>query len=466
MNEVQRNTGKSVEDQIRESSFISQIALLDSPADINVLSGTRGGGKSRAILNSFLKHVDRYKEEWHGIYFRRRYKDLEAFKREARKVFKYYYPEAEFNKSESIWYFPNGATYSINHGLTEEDAGDFQGHQYAHMSFDELTTFPDMKFYDAVRGSNRSSNPMIKCVTIIACNPYGPNHNKVKQRFISRAGWYEFYVVDGLLHLNISSSFIENKYILNQDVYLKTLLSDPNPQRRRAWVLNDWDIVSGGIIDDCYSRTLHRIKKLTQQEIKDNLEVDVILDWGSAKPYAVLFIARARQSFVSNNRIYLRGDIFIIDEIYGSVGENKGTGETPRQVEDKIIEKIKKEGYHVIRYLADNQIFQEHGIPSIATHFERLNFEAVKKGHNSRIQTLNILREKLMNAKPDKFNNREKTALYITENCINWLNITPTITRSERNPEDSDENAEDHLYDCTRYYLQYESMPVKILEMK
>jgi hypothetical protein len=46
-----------------------------------------------------------------------------------------------------------------------------------------------------------------------------------------------------------------------------------------------------------------------------------------------------------------------------------------------------------------------------------------------------------------------RPGLIIFETCVNLIRTLPTLPLDERNPEDIDTNAEDHLYDALRYGL-------------
>ena len=55
---------------------------------------------------------------------------------------------------------------------------------------------------------------------------------------------------------------------------------------------------------------------------------------------------------------------------------------------------------------------------------------------------------------------------FIFNTCLHAIRTLPTIPRSEKDPEDSDTNAEDHIYDCIRYQLftkNYKYIPMDVV---
>ena len=462
--------------KILEKLFFSQFAVYQSDADVVFLHGNRGGGKTDSILYSFLKNVGMgYGSEYKGIFYRREYKDLHEVKQRAYDIFKYdnLLPPgyAKYNKKDDVWIFRDGEKLFLHHGYKPEDYSKYHGWQLPFIGFDEKSLYPNLDFYHLIKSTNRAKHKHIPKKIIIATNPYGPCHNRLKMNFIDKAEDGVEYIVDRKKHVNISSLFSENKYIFEQKGYIDQLLSDPNTSRRKAWVKGDWDIVSGCIIDDIWKRRFHvPDRQYIPSNPKENGDLYCILDWGSARPFAVLFIYKLKNHVTFNDKHYKAGDSFIVSEIYGAKPgyENEGLHLTPEKVENKILERINwiNWDFSKINFIADSQIFQDHGIPSIASHFKRINWESALKGKGSREHGLQILRELLLNSIPDKYNIRENPGLFITNNCNEWIRTVVSLPRSENNPEDAASvNVEDHLYDCTRYYLQQEKFEMKVFNM-
>ena len=87
--------------------------------------GARGGGKSDFLLGDFAQDVNIYKENWHGIIFRKIAKELDELIKRSNQIFT---PMgAVFKVQEKKWIFPNGATFRLAFLERDDDADKYQG---------------------------------------------------------------------------------------------------------------------------------------------------------------------------------------------------------------------------------------------------------------------------------------------------------------------------------------------------
>ena len=106
--------------------------------------GERGGGKSDFQLGYQEDAALRYEGKSRGIMFRKTYNELEELQARASEIFPASgaiyktQPSAKYPFS-NCWYWPNGATVKMRYIEHERDYGRYHGHQYSHMSFDEVT---------------------------------------------------------------------------------------------------------------------------------------------------------------------------------------------------------------------------------------------------------------------------------------------------------------------------------------
>ncbi|PWJ88386.1 putative phage terminase large subunit-like protein [Mesorhizobium loti] len=142
--------------------------FLATPADIAILGGAAGGGKSWALLLEPLRHV--HNPAFGGVIFRRTTVQVrnegglwdESFK---------LYPLAGADPKEHVleWKFPAGASMSFAHLEHDKTVLNWQGSQVAYLGFDELTHFSAKQFWYMV-SRNRSMSgvrPYIRAT----CNP-------------------------------------------------------------------------------------------------------------------------------------------------------------------------------------------------------------------------------------------------------------------------------------------------------
>src|SRR5688572_10045283 len=171
--------------QCREDgSHGPQFALLTCPYDEVFFGGARGGGKTSAMLGHWAGHAQKYASKARGVFFRRRFKQLEEVQRQANDLF----PKlgAVYGKAEAMWTFPNGATLRLRHLWDAQAAESYQGWSLTWICLEELTNWPTLEPMNKLRGTLRSSDG-VKCVMLATGNPGGPGHNVVKARYIDPA---------------------------------------------------------------------------------------------------------------------------------------------------------------------------------------------------------------------------------------------------------------------------------------
>ena len=304
-----------------------------------------------------------------------------------------------------------------------------------------------------MKGSLRSPLKIRKRI-LITTNPYGVNHNNLKKRFYNPSPVGKPIVTKyGKTLVSVYSSFVENPYILKDTQYIQNLMADPNKIRRRAWLMGDMDISSGGIVDDLWNADFHVLS--SKVKIPSKWNVRVVMDWGHSKPFAVLWVVENTTGESLGSHFSMKGDKFIIKEYYGSLGNNEGMKLNPSAVQKRILEINKELGLDskTLEYISDSQIFQDHGVPSISTYFDKINWKPATKGKDSRVNGLSVLREYLSGSVPVK-GYREKKGLFVFDNCRDFISLVPIIPCDKNKPDDADTESEDHLYDAIRYELQ------------
>lgn len=145
-----------------------QLKALATPADIAILGGAAGLGKTFVLLLEFLRHI--HNPEWGGVGFRRTSPQIRnegGLWDTSMKI----YPFAGGTPKETTleWQFPKGSKLKFSHLEYEKNVVDWQGSQIPFIFFDELTHFTEkMFFYLLTR--NRSTcgvNPYVRAT----CNP-------------------------------------------------------------------------------------------------------------------------------------------------------------------------------------------------------------------------------------------------------------------------------------------------------
>ena len=168
------------------------------------------------------------------------------------------------------------------------------------------------------------------------------------------------------------------------------------------------------------------------------------MDWGSARPFCVLWVA------VSDGELpqFPRGALIIYREWYGTTGqpnvglrmpaEQVGTGIMEWDGDDKI-------GFSVL----DPAAFSSDGGPSIAERIARAG-PIFRRADNARVGRLGAmggwdqLRARLIGVD-------DRPGLYVFATCQHLIRTLPALQHDPDRPEDVDTEAEDHAPDTLRY---------------
>lgn len=133
-----------------------QTDFLATLADIAIMGGAAGGGKSFGLLLEPLRHA--YNPVFAGMVFRRNtthIRNLGGLLDESRKL----YPllGATCRELELLWTFPGGMRMKFAHLEYESTVLDYQGAQIPYIGFDELTHFTEQQFWYML-SRNRSTS--------------------------------------------------------------------------------------------------------------------------------------------------------------------------------------------------------------------------------------------------------------------------------------------------------------------
>lgn len=415
----------------------SQVSFMTCPYFEVLLEGNRGGGKTDALLMDFAQLVGAgYGMEWRGVIFRQTYPELEDLVTKSLKWFRRIFPKAKYNATAHKWTFATGETLSFRYGLNENDYWNYHGHQYPFLGFEELTTWPDSSFYEAMQSTCRSTVPGIPLWVRATTNPYGVGHNWVKERWqIDNKKPGEVWGESFKERVYIHSQLTENRILMDADPhYIKTLESLKDPNRRKAWLEGSWDIHVGTFFAEVWRESECVVDPFP---IPSEWKVWKSMDWGYSKPYAVLWLAMNED-----------GVIYVWRELYGmepgmpNVGSKEDAMTVARKIK-QIEQRDERFGYTYKMNLADPAIFSNIGTSrSIGQIFRD---EGVKW-------------LPAWNAKGSRVNGAQEIVRLLAEgrlkffrSCTNCIRTIPALPPDGFNPEDVDTDFEDHAYDALRY---------------
>ena len=433
-----------------------QTELIRCPVFEVFYGGARGGGKTEGSIGDWLEHSNTYGQWATGVFFRRKFKQLEQVIARTRQLF----PQvgAKYNEQKAEWTMPGGASLKFRYLERDSDAQEYQGHSYTRVYVEELTNFPSPAPVNLLRGTLRSAQGVpvgMRCTG----NPGGPGHHWVKARYITPApkGWKilteEFVGVQGeklvLERVFIPSKISDNALLyVNDPYYIARLRQAGSEALVRAWLEGNWDLVDGAFFD-CWEESKHVLPAATWERRLSPFALRFrSYDHGYAKPFCVGWYA------VSDGTWGLpEGALIKYREWYGSDGRpNTGLritvdlvaqGVTAREWMPDEEEQGKLVREPVQYGVADPSIFIRDGGPSIMeTHLA--NGVSWRRADNKRVPGWAEMRRRLVgvNGKP---------LLYFLSTCVDSIRTIPTLQIDETDPEDLDTEGEDHAADETRY---------------
>ena len=477
----------------------SQEAFLASTPIFEVLfEGTRGGGKTDCLLMSFCMHVGKgFGAAWKGILFRQTYKQLSDVISKTQKWIPQIWPDAKFNHSEHTWTWPTGEKLLLRQFAKEDDYWNYHGHEYPWIGWEELCNWHSdsgyKRMFSCCRTSQKGLPRMIRATT----NPYGPGHNWVKHRFkpvvMNMKVRRDIVEDDGKQpsRLVIHSHIDENKALLDADPEYKQKIASSarNAAERAAWLEGSWDIVAGGMFDDVWDPKYNIIPRF---EIPETWRIIPAFDWGASKPFSLGWWAVSDGSDVElpDGRWIstVRGDLFRVNEWYGSTGKpNEGLDMLASEIAEGMIERELRWGWRVRGSnwkrtkagVADSQIFAAENGNCIATdmkskvrlddgyRYPGITWNPADKRPGSRATGWTQMRQRLKNAHPNvkeingekRLYPRENPGLFVFDDCHSFIETIPVLPRDEKNMDDIDTDAEDHVADETRYLVRFVAQP-------
>lgn len=145
-----------------------QTKALASDADIAIIGGAAGPGKTFALLLESVRHTNN--KDFGGVIFRRTTPQIKAEGGLWDTSFELYpVCKAQPKETTSEWVFPSGAKMKFSHLEYEKNKLDWQGSQIAFIGWDELTHFTETMFFYLL--SRNRSTCGVKPYMRATCNP-------------------------------------------------------------------------------------------------------------------------------------------------------------------------------------------------------------------------------------------------------------------------------------------------------
>lgn len=495
----------------------SQALAVSCPCNEILYDGSRGPGKTDAQLMRFRSLVGRgYGKHLRGVILDRAYGNLADLIAKSEKHFFAFKDGAKLLKAQGQlkWVWPTGEELLFRFIKKEGDYLNFHGQEFPFIGWNELTKYPNRKLYDLMKSCNRSGflpekhTPRLTAQAALAwnilyplahhegrpwrggdyatedgkplpeiplqifstTNPWGPGHAWVKEQFVDcgEPGEVQYITTEVFnprtkrrepvtrTQVRLFGTYKENIYLSPE--YIASLENESDPERRKAWLLGDWNIRAGGMFNDIWKEHIHVVDNFP---VPKNWRVDRAFDWGSSAPFSVGWYCEANGEAVTLNNgtrwAPRRGSVIRFAEWYGtSGGVNDGLRMSGPEIADGIMERemdMLRAG--IIKKLpeagpGDPSIYavREKDVASIGKKMEAEGIAWVPGDHSNgaRINGWQLIRDMLTNSVRG-----EGPGLYFTKACKYAKKFMPDTPRDEEKPDDVDTDTEDHLQDELRY---------------
>ena len=413
-----------------------QKKFIDSPASITLFGGAAGGGKSYGLLLKHFLYCMRYPGA-KCLLLRKTFPELkrsliltslELIPRELGK----------YNDAEKVWRFVNGSRLEFGYCERETDVTKYQSAEYDRIGFDESTHFTEYQFRYML-SRNRGANDYPKGMDL-ATNPGNVGHAWHKSVFIDPhppfTVWEDEY---GLTYTFIPARVTDNPYLMAKDPdYIRRLQQLPEDERR-ALMDGDWDVFAGQYFA-CWRREIHVVQPF---EIPEHWRLFRSVDYGLDMTACYWWAADQM------GRCYIYRELYQPDL-------------TLSQAARKIVEMTPEEERGRIEYTVVSPDLwnrrQDTGKSGVETFIEN-GVDGLLKADHRRVPGWFQLQEFLMPfqnefGEPDAY-------LKVFSTCTNLIRTLPALVRSERNPNDVDENCEDHAPESVRYGVMSRPAPAR-----
>ncbi len=425
-----------------------QAQALSCPAFEMLYGGAAGGGKSDFLLADYLHGVNEWRKHWKGVLFRRSYPELEALVARARDL---YLPlGARYNEVHKTFTFPTGSILRMRSISRDADLGEFQGHDYTWVGFDELGNYPTDQAWRFMISRIRSAAGA-PCYIRGTANPGGVGHAWIKARFIDGFIPMKIYKIKLDKDTEITRCFIpstleDNEELTRNDPAYEARMKLLPTHLYQAMRFGNWDVFAGQVFAE-FSRETHVIKPFALppgQWFKFTS-----MDWGFAKPFSIGWWA-----VNADGRMIRYRELYGCDPNEQNVGLRKAATEVAAEAWALSV----GEGVDIM--VADPAVWaKDDDAPSIAEKFEVAGWK-MEKATNDRVNGLSQMHQLMMNKGEDG-----RPMLLVFENCFAFIRTIPTLLPDQRHPEDIDSSLEDHVYDESRYAAmsQYAKTPISAL---
>lgn len=445
---------RNVKEELVWTPTHRQIQFLAVPWFEVLFGGSRGGGKTDAVIGDFLQHQAVEGKHAVGLVIRRERTQLIETITRAEQI--YAKVGARWMDKDKCFQFKNGARLYFGYLEHDGDADVYQGWNLTRLYVEEMGNFrafaPIAKLFATLR-----SPAGVSCKFKATANPGGAGHNWIKARYIEPWPRGDKRLVAKIKNpINgdviirdrgyVPSRVTDNPF-LGQDYVANLVMSGAGSAALvRAWLEGDWDAIEGAFFHE-WSAAKHICMPF---EIPTHWTRFRSIDWGTAKPFSVGWWAVASDDTpIENGRIVPRGAMVRYREWYGCEPGKPNTGLklSAATVARGVVERSRDENIDFT--VIDPAVFANTGGQTIGEAFAANGVECIR-ADNTRVARSgamsgwNNIRQRLEG-------DGDRPYLFVFDTCRDTIRTLPVIQHDKNRAEDVDTEAEDHAVDEIRY---------------
>ena len=291
--------------------------------EFNILvAGTKGSGKSRALVMDFLKDVGKgYGTHYKGFLVRVTLKELNNLIDEVRQVMREDHPDMKCRYGDRVFRFSTGETLELVSARTKMDSYKFKGQNASWIGFDELTSWRTPEVYEMASTDIRSKVPGLNPRIRAATNSEGPGKQWVKRMFVSPAPVNVSHGPEGAQTKYMEFYTTENRALIENDPYYSSRIvaSLSDKKTAKEFTEIDWSNTDGLFFGEVWKKSLHVMRPF---KIPHTWRKTRTCDWGTNAPFSVSWGAKSDgtdyQDASGVSRPTRKGDIYIFANLYGN----------------------------------------------------------------------------------------------------------------------------------------------------
>lgn len=434
-----------------------QTLSLTCPLFELLVGGAKGGGKSDTFPSKALAHIKMYGAEAKVLVLRQTFKEL-------RDIMRKFYARCrlaggKYVASDKMWVFPNGGIIEFGH--TADGVDPYWGREFTLVMIDELTrAIESEEDYILLLAGLRSTHPGLKLQAFLASNPGGVGHGWVRERFLRTPYGQGVLGPTGLPRIFIPSRLKDNPSLANS-TYERQIMS-LGERDRAAYYDGDWDAYDGSVFTltpGVQTITWDQFEReFGCKGIPAHWNIYRCMDWGYARPFAVIWVAVSPE----RKAIAFREWYGVDKDDRGQTRPNVGLFLPPSQVAAGIRAVESEAQWKVKQGWAGKDLFDagdgstSAGVARVE-HFlaEGIHFDPWASGKGSRKAKLSALTEWLHSDVPTDGSAQLGSDLrlivdpYDAHSCHHTVRTLGLLQFDmAKGGEDVETDGEDHLYDA------------------